>query len=431
MTASSAAVPNALPNTAPDATHLLDRVSLGKIVQIREALLQAQAAGRRVFRLESGDPSFAPPAHVLDAMRDAAVRGQTHYPPNGGIPAMRAAARRKLERVNGTRLDSDEAIFVTNGAMHALYVVWQALLDHGDEVIVPDPMWTEAVENVRLAGGVAVPVPLVAAHGYRYEADEIARRITPRTRAIFLNTPHNPTGAVLAPESVAAIVALAAERGLWVVSDEAYEDVLYAPNVHRSALAIAQERCPAHASRVVAIYSFSKSHAMSGLRVGYVVTTDAQLQDRLGKIMRCTINGVNTLAQWGAAAALDGPRDHIDAMNAEYAERRDLLLAALDGIDGVRPFAPQGAFYVWAELEPALYRRLGVANADGVSQLLAEAGVGSAPGDAFGEHSHDAIRFAFSCDTAMVREGAERLRALLTGAEPTVDASGTSRAAVA
>ena len=411
------------------ATHVLDRLSLGKIVQIREQLLRAHAAGARVYRLESGDPSFAPPAHVLAALSAAAEQGHTHYPPNAGVPALRAAIRRKLARRNGVVVPNDDAVFVTNGAMHALFVSFAAMLDAGDEVIVPDPMWTEVVENIRLAGGVPVPVPLAARDGFAYSAAAIERRITPRTKAVFVNTPHNPTGAVLDRAALEDIVRLAASRGLWLVSDEAYEDVIYAPHTHHSAAAVVADAAPAHADRVVSIFSMSKSHAMPGFRVGYLVTTSPLLQDRLPKVMRCSINGVNSVSQWAAAAALDGPQTHVGAMRAEYEVRRDLLLAALEGVDGVRAFAPQGAFFVWAELDPALYARLGVPDADGLSRLLAERGVGSAPGDAFGVHSADAIRFAYSCDTAMVRDGAAALRAILLAGAATAPAGAASRPA--
>ncbi len=399
-------------------SHVLDHLSLGKIVQIRERLLASQAAGGTVYRFESGDPSFAPAPHVTAAIADAAARGQTHYPPNNGIPALRAAIRRKLERVNDVVLPDEDGIFVTNGSMHGLFVTFAALLDPADEVILPDPMWTEVAENVRLAGGVAVGVPLEAADGYVYDPEAIARRITLRTKAIFVNTPHNPTGAVADRERLLAILRLAEARGLWVVSDEAYEDVIYAPHVHHSLMALAQRHAPAVAARMVSLWSFSKSHAMSGLRVGYAVTADASLRDRFPKVLRCSINGVNTLAQWGATAALEGPSDHVAAMRAEYARRRDVMLDALGDVEGVRPFAPRGGFYLWCELDPALYGRLGVRDADELSARLADAGVGSAPGDAFGEHCRDAIRFAYSCATEMVEAGAPVLRALLAGERP-------------
>jgi len=406
------------PATRPMPSHVLDHISLGKIVQIRERLLDAQAAGAKVYRFESGDPSFSVAPHILAALSDAAARGQTHYVATSGIPALRSAIRRKLERVNDIPLASDDAVFVTNGAMHALFATFEALLDPGDEVILPDPMWTEVAEHVRLAGSYAVGVPLHEADGYVYDPDAVARHVTQRTKAIFLNTPHNPTGAVIDRDRLRALLDIAHKKGLWVVSDEAYEDVIYAPNTHHSAAAVARTISRDLAERVVSVYSFSKSHAMSGLRVGYIATQSAQLQERLPKVLRCSINGVNSVAQWAATAALEGPREHLEAMRAEYLVRRDIMLGALKGIDGVRPFTPQGAFYLWVALDPSLYARLGVADANELSDVLASLGVGSAPGEAFGEHAKDAIRFAYSCDTTMVREGAQVLRALLTGERP-------------
>ncbi len=389
----------------------LDNISLGKIVVIREQLMKAQAAGQTVYRLESGDPSFSLAPHVLQALQAAAAAGKTHYIPNDGIPQLRVALRDKLRRKNGIAAVTENDVFVTNGAMHALFVTFSCLLAEGDEVIVPDPMWTEVVENIKLAGGVPVGVPLKFEQGFEYDLADIRARLTPRTKAIFLNTPHNPTGAVLSKETLLEIAAIAEERGLWIISDEAYEDVLYAPNHHHSIASLA----PHYLEQIISVYSFSKSYAMSGLRVGCIVTTSPTLQGRIPKLLRCTINGVNSVAQWAALAALEGPQDQLAEMQAEYALRRSLLLEALQGIEGLRPFAPKGGFCLWAQLDPSLYARLGLANADELSEWLAQQGIGSAPGDAFGETCHDAIRFAFSCDTGMVRHGALALRQALTG----------------
>ncbi len=395
-------------------THRLDAISLGKIVQIRETLLRAQAKGARVIRFESGDPSFSVAPHVLKAIARAGAEGKTHYVPNDGIPELRRALADKLRAKNGIADVLPRDVFLTNGAMHGLYVTFGALLNPDDEVLIPDPMWTEVAENIRLAGGVPVRVPVDASRGYTYEPEALARAVTSATRAIFVNSPHNPTGAVLGRETLEAIVAIARERDLWIVSDEAYEDVLYEPHAHFSIASLAGD----WASRVISVFSFSKSHAMSGLRVGYIVTRAPLLQARIQKLLRCTINGVNSLAQWAALAAVTGPQDQLAAMRAEYAFRRDIMLEALAGIDGLRAFEPRGAFYVWAELDPSLYARLGVANADALSARLASNGIGSAPGDAFGEQCEDAIRFAFSCSTEMVRTGASVLRAALTGEAP-------------
>lgn len=395
------------------AAHRLDDISFGKIVQIREGLLKAQAKGARVIRFESGDPSFSVQPHVLDAIAAAGAAGKTHYIPNDGIPELRAALAEKLVTKNRIAGITPHDVFLTNGAMHALYVTFGTLLVDGDEVIIPDPMWTEVAENIKLAGGVPVRVPVRAESSYAYDPEAIAAAITPSTRAIFLNSPHNPTGAVAPRDTIEAIVALARENDLWVVSDEAYEDVLYEPHVHHSTASLAGD----WADRVISVFSFSKSHAMAGLRTGYVVTRSALLKERIQKLLRCTINGVNSLAQWGALAAVTGPQDHLAAMRAEYAGRRDLMIGALSGIPGLRAFTPRGAFYVWAELDRQLYARLGVASADELSARLAQQGIGSAPGDAFGIHCADGIRFAFSCETDMVRTGAALLREALLGAE--------------
>ena len=401
------------PAAATVAVPPLDRVSLGKIVQIRETLLRAQAKGARVIRFESGDPSFSIAPHVLTAISDAGAAGKTHYVPNDGIPELRRALAEKLRSKNGIAEILPRDVFLTNGAMHALYVTFGALLDAGDEVIIPDPMWTEVAENIRLAGGVPVRVSVEASTDFSYDPEAVARAITPATRAIFINTPHNPTGAVLSKETLEALVAVARERDLWIVSDEAYEDVLYEPYAHHSVAAVAGD----WSDRVISVFSFSKSHAMSGLRVGYIAIRSAALQERIQKLLRCTINGVNSLAQWAALAAVTGPQEHLSAMRDEYTVRRDALLDALDGVPGVRAFTPRGAFYVWADLDPSLYERLNVSGADELSAKLAANGIGSAPGDAFGEQCTDAIRFAFSCDTDMVRTGATVLRSALMGEE--------------
>lgn len=392
------------------AQHPLDEISLGLIVQIRERLLKAQAAGKKVYRLESGDPNFSVPPHVLEAVNKAGAAGKTHYIPNSGIPELRKALAEKVVRKNGIAGVTEEDIFLTNGAMHALYVTFGALLSPGDEVILPDPMWTEVGENIRLAGGVTVGVPLHADRDFQYDPAEIEAAITPRTVAIFLNTPQNPTGAVLSEQTLREIADIAKRHDLWLVSDEAYEDVIYAPHKHFSIGSLV----PEYAERVISIFSFSKSYAMSGLRTGYIVARSPILHDRIPKLLRCTINGVNSLAQWAALAATTGDQSQLPQMVAEYVERRDALIAALSTIEGVRPFTPRGAFYVWAELDPAIYERLGVADANELSDKLAAIGIGSAPGSAFGQTCDDAIRFAYSCATPMVKEGAEALKKALS-----------------
>ena len=382
-------------------------------MQIRERLLKAQAAGKNVFRFESGDPNFDCAPQVRVAVEKALAEGKTHYIPNNGIPELRKALKKKLEIKNKIKLESEENIFVTNGAMHALFSTFTCLLSRGDEVIIPDPMWTEVAENIRLAGGVTVGVPLKIEEGYEYSPAKIKALLSSRTKAIFVNTPHNPTGALLSKENIQKIIEIAKENDLFIISDEAYEDVVFDPYQHHSVASLAQNLGYAH--RCVSIFSFSKSYAMSGLRTGYIATMDAKLMDRLPKVLRCSINGVNSLAQWGAVAAVEGDQTYVKSMCNEYKERRDIFMEALKGIPGLKVFEPKGTFFLWAEVEKSLLERLRCRDVDGLSNLLAERGLGSAPGDAFGETSTMAIRFAFSCSTKMVKEGAIILREVLLG----------------
>jgi len=397
--------------------HIVDQVSLGAIVQVRDRLLEQQARGRQVLRLESGDPSFDLPPHVREAMEQALRDGLTHYTASTGIPALRAAIWRKVTQQNGLKVANPDQIVVTNGGMNGLYIVFRALLYPGDEVILPDPMWTEIGENIRLGGGTPVPVRLRAEQDYQYDVAAIAAAITPRTRAIFINTPHNPTGAVASRATLEQIAALADKHSLTLVSDEAYEHVIFdgKPHVSIGALPGAQER-------TISLYSLSKTYAMSGLRVGYVVTPQPLMLERLKKLVRCTINGVNSIAQYGAVAALNAPQDATGAMASEYQKRRDILMDALAEAPYVTAFKPAGAFYLWSRIAPAWPGYAGTRDDWSMTNyLIDQAGVGSSPGSAFGASGAGHIRFAFACSTAQVERAARLLPDVLRRASPGVN----------
>lgn len=404
-------------------THIVDQVSLGAIVQVRDRLLEQQARGRKVLRLESGDPSFDIPVHVREAMEKALRDGLTHYTASTGIPSLRQAILRKVNEQNGLQIPDAEHVIVTNGAMHGLYVLFRALLDPGEEVIIPDPMWTEAAENIRLAGGTPVPVRLRKETGYQYEVEPIDAAITPRTRAIFINTPHNPTGAVTTREALESIAGLAERRNLLLISDEAYEHVIFDGRQHVSIGSL-----PAARGRTISVFSMSKTYAMSGLRLGYLAMQDEMLLDRLKKLVRCTINGVNSVTQHGAAAALTGPQDATREMAAEYERRRDTLFAALEESPHVEAFNPGGAFYVWARIQPDWPGYGGRSDDWSMTNYLIDAaGIGSSPGSAFGEAGTGHIRFAFSCSTAQVEDAAALLPQVLRRAGDRPSAGHASR----
>ena len=391
--------------------HVIDDIPLGGIVSVRDRLLELQARGKPVMRLESGDPSFDIPPHVREALEKALHDGQTHYTAGAGIPRLRQAAFEKMTRRNGIQLRDPGHVLVTNGAMHGLYIAFRALVrpGAGDEIIVPDPTWTETFDNVTLAGGVPVRCKLDEAHGYRYDPAAIEALVTPRTRAIVVNTPHNPTGAVLDQATLEAILGVAERHGLYVVSDEAYEHVIFDGKRHVSLGSL-----PGGAERVISVFSMSKSYAMSGLRMGYLGVGDAVLLERMTKLLRCTINGVNSATQHAAVAALTGPQDASATMNATYQQRRDVLVGALSRARWVKAFEPAGAFYVWCRIDPAWSGYRGRKDGWALSDfLIDEGGVGSAPGEVFGPAGAGHVRFAFSCPTDQVERAAKALPALL------------------
>jgi len=389
--------------------HIVDQVSLGAIVVVRDRLLEQQAQGRKILRLESGDPSFNIPAVAREAMEKALRDGLTHYTASTGILPLREAIFRKVTTQNGLQVAGPDQVVVTNGAMHGLYVIFRALLEPGDEVILPDPMWTEIAENVRLAGGTPVPVRLRPEMDYQYEPAAIEAAVTPRTRAIFINTPQNPIGVVAGHEALEAIAAIAQKHDLMLVSDEAYEHVIYDGRAHVSLGSL-----PAAQDRTISVFSLSKTYAMSGLRLGYLIVKDALLLERIKKLVRCTINGVNSVTQYGAAAAMNGPQDATHAMREEYQKRRDILFAALQQAPVLKLFKPGGAFYLWAKIQPEWPGYDG--NTDDWSMtnyLIDRAGIGSSPGSAFGAAGAGHIRFAFSCSTDQVEEAAKILPEVL------------------
>jgi aspartate aminotransferase len=297
--------------------------------------------------------------------------------------------------------------------MNGLYIIFRAILNPGDEVILPDPMWTEIAENIRLGGGNPVPVRLRENDNYLYSPDDIEAVITSKTKAIFVNTPHNPTGVMVSKSTLEAIAGLAEKYNLLLVSDEAYEHVIFEGQRHVSLGSL-----PAAQNRTLSVFSLSKTYAMSGLRLGYVIATDSLLLERLKKLVRCTINGVNSVAQYGAAAAINGPQDFTKSMAQEYQMRRDMLFAALEESPYVKPFKAGGAFYLWARILPDWPGYQGRSDDWSMTNyLIDQAGIGSTPGSAFGAAGNGHIRFAFSCSTGQVREASSLLPSVLKTAK--------------
>ena len=373
--------------------------------QVMAAARAREQKGQRVLHLERGEPDFDTPPHIVEALAAAARAGETHYPDARGQRPLREALVEKLSRENGIRCDIDDVV-VTQGGTHALFLAFQGLLGPGDELLVLSPHWMAIPKLVALSHGAryrTLPVyldPLDGALAPAALADRLREALEPQTRGIYLNTPNNPTGAVLSRESLAAIAAVAIERDLWVVSDEAYEHLLFDGARHVSIASLS-----GMAERTVSVFTFSKSYAMTGWRVGYVVSPPA-LRPMMGPLLSFyTTHGVFPSVQAAACAAVTGPQDAVATMARAYQDRRDLLLQGLAGQGAVRVPTPRGAFYAFGNVSIA---RQGRDIWELVREWL-EIGVAVLPGTAFGPEYGDWVRMSLATRREDVAEAARTL----------------------
>lgn len=368
---------------------VIDRVELSGIVLVRDAILKLH----KPYRLESGEPSFSVPEHIKEAMVRALRDDHTHYVASSGILELRKAIVAKCHTGNGIPIESINETIVTNGGMHGLYTLFSAMLEPGDEVLIPDPTWTCVQHLITLCGAVVKRVPLHEERRWTFDPDELRAAITPRTKALMINSPHNPTGGVLTRADQEAIAQIVLENPqLTVVSDEAYEHVLYSGAEHVSFASL-----PGMYERTVSVFTFSKSYAMTGLRVGYVITPDIQLMERMQKVVLYTTNGINSVAQHGAVAALTGPQECVREFQAEYQARRDLFYAGLKNIPVFEGEPPMGAFYAFVKIKEGWQDADGKSDSWAMTRYLLQAKVGSSPGVIFGPAGEGYLRFSTAC----------------------------------
>jgi aspartate aminotransferase len=373
----------------------LDTIPFSGIIRIRDMMYSVKDP----FRLDQGDVSFDAPDTVKAAMRRAIDENRSHYLQTTGVPRLLELLAEKLRNQNGIPVDNPDEIMATTGGIHALFIVCQALLEPGDEVIVPDPEWPPAAGSIRLAHGVAVPCPLHESRGWRYDLDELASKITPKTRAIYVNSPGNPTGGVLTREDIQAIAALAEKHDLWILSDEAYEDIVYDGAAHVSAASL-----PGMYDRTISFYTFSKTYAMTGLRLGYVAVKDASLRERMKKALFYTVSNVSSVVQFGGIGALEGSQAAVAEFRNELQARRDLFYQGIreNAGDVFAGSPPKGAFYAFLRINPDWVPPAGKTGASRswamTEYLIAEGRIGCVPGVDFGGHGEGYLRFCFARD---------------------------------
>jgi aspartate aminotransferase len=390
----------------------LDLVPFSGIIRIRDMMYGVKDP----FRLDQGDVSFDAPESVKRAMHRAIDDNESHYLQTTGIPRLLELLAAKLRTVNGIPVGGPEEVMVTTGGIHALYIVCQALLEPGDEVIIPDPEWPPSAGNIKAARAVPVPCPLHETIGWRYELPELESRITPKTRAIYVNSPHNPTGGVLTRQDIEGIAAICRERNLWLLSDEAYEDVLFDGAEHISPASL-----PGMYERTISVFTFSKSYAMTGLRLGYLSARDPRLRERMKKALFYTASNVTSVVQHGGIGALEGPQDNVSAFRKELEARRDLFYAGIREHGGGVFFGapPKGAFYAFLRIDPG-WRPERPAARGSVSWEMAEylisrGRIGCVPGVDFGANGEGYIRFCFARDRRELTGALESMASLFAG----------------
>jgi aspartate aminotransferase len=374
-------------------------------VALNDRVKALRADGVDVLDVGGGDPDFGTPAHISAAALTALDAGFTHYPPSRGIPGLLRAISDKLWRDNGIAADPARDIIVTPSSKHALFISMMAILDPGDELLVPTPGWVSYQSMAALAGARPVPVELSAGDGFAITRARLEPHLTARTRAIVINTPHNPTGRVLGDREADDIAAVAAEHDLLIVTDEIYEKIIYAGRAH-----ISMAARPGCAERTLTVNGFSKGYAMPGWRLGYVAGPVDIIAAML-PIHQHTVACAGSFIQHGGIAALTGRQDAVAGMAAEYSARADRIVAGLNAMPGVTCRAPAGAFYAFPDI-----RGTGAGDSAAfAAALLDTAGVAVTPGSAFGPGGEGHVRLSFATSMDVIEEVLTRMADFIRG----------------
>lgn len=359
-----------------------------------------KAEGIDVCSFSAGEPDFDTPDHIKEAAKQALDAGKTKYGPAAGEPKLREAIARKLKQDNG--LDyAAENVIVTNGGKHSLFNLMLALLNPGDEVIIPAPYWLSYPEMVRLADGVPVIVPTDVQSDYKITPDQLRNACTPNTRLFVLNSPSNPTGVVYTPSEIRALAEVVVEKDILVVSDEIYEKILYDGTEHLSIGAVGKEVF----DRTIISNGFAKAYSMTGWRIGYLAGPINLIKTAI-TIQSHSTSNVCTFAQYGAIAALESSQDCVEKMRQAFAERRKVMLEMLNAIPGLECPTPNGAFYLFPNIQ-----KTGMTSMEFCNAFLEEKQVATIPGIAFG--ADDCIRLSYATDMATIEKGMSRLQAFV------------------
>jgi aspartate aminotransferase len=396
-------------SATPGFSHRLSRVSLAASVQMTIKARELRAAGKPVITLTTGEPNFDSPPGAIEAAHQAALKGDTKYPPQDGTRVLKEAIRRKFKRDSNLDYALDE-IGVSNGGKQCLFNAIMATVDPGDEVIIPVPSWIAYAQMTELCEGVPVLVNCPQNNGFKPRAEDIDAAITPRTKWLVLNNPNNPTGACCSAAEIAEIAAVMRKHPhVWVLSDDMYEHLVFDGFQHATFAQVA----PDLKDRTLTVSGVSKTYAMTGWRIGFAGGPKALIRAMTVMQGQATA-GVSTVGQAAAAAALDGPQDGVDVQITAYKRRRDLAVEMLNAARGISCHKPEGAFYVFPNIAGCLDRTTPggqriTSDEDFARALLEEAHVAVVPGVSYGMSPY--VRVSTASDDAVLVEGCRRIQA--------------------
>jgi len=355
-----------------------------------------KAEGIDVCSLSTGEPDFDTPEHIKAAAKQALDAGKTKYGPVAGEPQLKAAIARKLQSDNNLNYQP-ENIIVTNGGKHSLYNLMMALIDPGDEVIIPAPYWLSYPEMVKLASGKPVIVRTDASTGYKITPEQLSGAITPKTKLFVLNSPSNPTGMVYTPAEIKALAEVIVDRDILVVADEIYEKIIYDGAQHVSIGSLGKEIF----DRTLISSGFAKAYSMTGWRVGYLAGP-IELIKATSTIQGHSTSNVCTFAQYGAISALESSQESVEKMRQAFAQRRQVIFELLDAVPGISCIKPDGAFYMFVNIS-----KTGMNSLEFCDAFLEQQQVAVIPGIAFGADDH--IRLSYATDLGTIKKAVERL----------------------
>ncbi|MEG3910916.1 pyridoxal phosphate-dependent aminotransferase [Microcoleus sp. w2-18bC1] len=355
-----------------------------------------KAEGIDVCSLSTGEPDFDTPEHIKAAAKQALDAGKTKYGPVSGEPQLKAAIARKLRDDNNLNYQP-ENIIVTNGGKHSLYNLMMALIEPGEEVIIPAPYWLSYPEMVKLASGKPVIVRTDASTGYKITPEQLSRAITPKTKLFVLNSPSNPTGMVYTPAEIKALAEVIVDRDILVVADEIYEKIIYDDAQHVSIGSLGKEIF----DRTLISSGFAKAYSMTGWRIGYLAGP-IELIKATSTIQGHSTSNVCTFAQYGAIAALESSQESVETMRLAFAERRQVIFELLDAVPGISCIKPDGAFYMFVNIS-----KTGMNSLEFCDAFLEQQQVAVIPGIAFGADDH--IRLSYATDLGTIKKAVERL----------------------